>query len=224
MLDLKEYNTNLNLCLGAYDSSYIPLGDIWSNAVRIRANGLLGRYWVLARNPDFGYVICCGSRLYVVFRGTDSLEDWIYDFKVAPNSEGIHRGFAEIYASLQSSMVDAIEHFGTGLRITCVGHSLGGAIATEASRCIPGSDSYTFAAPRIFTASIADKLDTSGVRIINERDIVPNQPGRKGVWNYKHKANAYRFVGNSIDIKTAHSLKLSYSLASEFEGPMLDLD
>jgi Lipase (class 3) len=224
-LDLDQARFALQLCQGAYNLSKIPTGPEWSKPALIIAQFLPGK--LIMQNPLFGYAIRHGRQLHVAFRGTQNPEDWLSDFRCEPDVDGVHGGIAAVYDSLQASMVEAISSLSAfpPLPIEYTGHSLGGALATIAAASTPGSTSITFAAPRVFTAARAKSLPVDGIRIVNERDIVPHLPGRMGIWSFEHRAQAFRFAGRSFDFCSAHSLEKSYgpALSGELQGPM-DLD
>lgn len=210
----------LRLCGGAYDPRMIPTGPEWSAPRFIVAKGLPGA--ILKESSTFGFAIQNGDKLHVVFRGTEDPGDWLCNIECAPEN-GIHSGFYRIYAALQVSMAAALESFPRDLPIEFNGHSLGGALAHIGQANTPNSTAITFAAPRCFTTALADQLaPEDAIRFVNSRDIVPEVPGRLGIWSYAHHAAAYRFTGGSFDLLKAHSLTESYrpALSGKLEGPL----
>jgi len=203
--DLASIQRAMQLSRAAYDFSLIPVGPGWSAPAFIL---------------DHGFAISFDHKLYVYFRGTIDVRDWLTDIDADPNEYGIHSGIYNLYAALQSAMVEAMSPF-PFMPIEFGGHSLGGGLATIAAASTPGSSSITFAAPRVFTAKRAQTLEQAGIRIANERDIVPHLPGRLGFWGYQHRAHAYRFSGSSFEFATAHSIEKSYApaLNGTLQGP-----
>jgi len=204
--DLARIWNAMYLSRCAYDNRLLPVGGGWSEPRMIL---------------DHGFAISRLGTLYVYFRGSEDVEDWLTNVDADPDENGVHSGFMALYASLLPAMVEAMSPFVETV-IEFGGHSLGGALATIAAASTPGAESITFAAPRVFSASRAETLPWAGMRVANERDIVPHLPGRLSWCSYEHRALAYRFKGDSFDFLKAHSIEHSYSpaLSGTFEGPM----
>lgn len=219
-LDLTSAKTALLLCEAAYDTRLIPQGPDWSLPQYIVGVGLPGA--ILKESSTFGFAIQHSQRIHVVFRGTEDPGDWLSNIECAPVN-GIHGGFYGIYAALQGSMAAALQSFSPRLPVEFDGHSLGGALATIGQANTPGSTAVTYAAPRCFTTALANKLPMEDVvRFVNGYDLVPHLPGRMGLWDYSHRALAYRFYGKSREELRAHSTADSYgpALSGSFDGPM----
>lgn len=136
-------------------------------------SGVSGGIFV-KKESGFGF---CGHRalsnkddVVVCLRGTDSFHDVLTDayFKTSPSSAGkaVHGGFNRCF----KSMVDAIDGFLTEHppkgAIHCVGHSLGGALATLAADHIQRKYDanvylYTLGSPRAGTESFATSFTTA---------------------------------------------------------------
>ena len=204
--DFERVQRALMLSQAAYDFSKIPVGPEWSAPTFIL---------------DHGFCASWNGTLFVAFRGTRDLHDWLSDIDSDPNDLGIHSGFYNLYAALQPAMVEAMSGF-PYMPVEFCGHSLGSALAVIAAYSTPGARSITFASPRIFSAARAQTLPQEGLRIANERDIVPHLPGRGGFWRWEHRAKAYRFKGSSFELAHAHSLDESYAPALDgtLEGPL----
>ncbi len=70
----------------------------------------------------------------IALRGTDAIQDWLTDAN-ASSVGGVHTGFATTWATIKPQ----VDQFFRGRRfktIHCIGHSLGGALATLAARCV----------------------------------------------------------------------------------------
>lgn len=140
------------------------------------------------------FVATAGDAIYVVFRGTKTIAEWIADaafsqVPYAPVSGGgaVEDGFATIYATVRSAIlaeVAALAQSGDYATLYVTGHSLGASLATLAApdlaRQTPFAAPvlYNFASPRtgdpVF-ATLVDALPTSW-RIVNTNDEVPRLP------------------------------------------------
>jgi triacylglycerol lipase len=147
--------------------------------------------------PDavpIAFVATSGEAIYVVFRGTKTIPEWIADATLTqvpyPFVEGggsTETGFTRVYSSIDEAIVAEVNTLAATndydtLYVT--GHSLGAAVATLAAPQLAREtrfDSpvfYNFASPRtgdpIF-ADLVDELPTSW-RIANSNDEVPKLP------------------------------------------------
>ncbi|MEO5363847.1 MAG: lipase family protein [Magnetococcus sp. DMHC-8] len=135
--------------------------------------------WLAARNAD---------ALWIVFRGTDELADWVDNLDVAKtvSAQGyVHKGFANAIDRVWRFVLDEV--YAQEIRhLHFVGHSLGGALAAiAASRCLLGVlgnriQLWTFGQPRCGDKRWADWMDERlgqrYVRVFNAGDIVPHLP------------------------------------------------
>ena len=140
------------------------------------------------------FVATSGDAIYVVFRGTKTISEWISDAEFsqvpyAPVSDGgkTENGFSAIYASIGSAIVaevDALAQSATYTTLYVTGHSLGAALATMAAPDLARATRfaspvlYNFASPRTGDptfAALVDELPTSW-RIVNSNDEVPRLP------------------------------------------------
>ena len=86
-----------------------------------------------------GFMVLRGYDLIISFRGTQQLRDWLTDFNafhmVFPYGNldtkiMVHRGFMIAYLTVRQKIHDLIKSYGKAIgKITCTGHSLGGALA-----------------------------------------------------------------------------------------------
>lgn len=139
------------------------------------------------------------NTIYIVFRGTSSLDDWKTDLKIRQETflyddVKVHRGFLEQYLSIHQDIVKCIKpllNFTNEIVIT--GHSLGGALSTICAvylKEIPSSNKYnvnvyTFGSPRV------------------------GNKGFKKLYN-KHIKNSFRIAGHS-DLITYFPINSSYT-------------
>ena len=94
----------------------------------------------LSQGGTEGFVAESEAAIVVAFAGTDPVvaANWITDFNVRTDSDGIHRGFADGVEGIWPALVTALE--GTAKPIFLVGHSLGGALAVVAAWRLTGDD------------------------------------------------------------------------------------
>jgi triacylglycerol lipase len=162
------------------------------------------------------------SMLVLAFRGTEA--DRVRDIKSDMdaiqedcNTSGkIHRGFSDAYQAVGRDIVEALakpDYAEKALYIT--GHSLGGAIATVATKRLKHSGghaaTYTFGAPRIGNEDWVSTIKTPVYRIVNSADIVPMLPP---------KGMLVDGLGWLIKLVPAHGERLSKWLLDNFSGYM----
>ncbi|MBX3026933.1 lipase family protein [bacterium] len=140
------------------------------------------------------FVATSGNAIYVVFRGTKTIAEWISDatftqVPYAPVSGGgkTETGFTTIYETVNTAIIAEVNGLAASSGYTTLyvtGHSLGAALATlaapELARATRFSAPilYNFASPRVGDpefASLVDALPTSW-RIANSNDEVPKLP------------------------------------------------
>lgn len=128
-----------------------------------------------------------GEFRVLAFRGTENLRDAKTDisalFKSTPYGKA-HQGFLEAYQSVADKVekaLDASAAEGNDAQLLVTGHSLGGALATVATRMLEKaytiSGCYTFGSPRVGDERWADSFKTPVYRVINRADPVPLVPG-----------------------------------------------
>lgn len=134
--------------------------------------------------------------VFLVFRGSTTANfgaDWASNarigLEIGISGKPVHIGFNHIF----KSMVKQLEDFFASLNgvkpqtVHCVGHSLGGAVATLAADWVnhtkraQNTKVYTFGAPRpathLFAKSHTDKIDKKNIfRVYHESDPVPMIP------------------------------------------------
>jgi len=166
-----------------------------------------------ATDVPIAFVATAGQTIYVVFRGTKTITEWIDDatFNQVPNafvSSGgkVEAGFTKIYETIHDPIVQTVTELiaqGGYTTLYVTGHSLGAALATLAApelqaRTTLAPQVYTFAGPRAGDPIFAlryDGLVPASFRIANTNDIVPTLPpvsvvyyhdGRFEVFFYEH--------------------------------------
>lgn len=138
------------------------------------------------------------NHAFVVLRGTKILGDALTDanFLLSNSSAGYyaHDGFNKAFQSLRSQLDSFIAGFGqhgTGT-VHCIGHSLGGALATLCAEYLAQFTNkeiylYSFGSPRVglspFADSLSKKLCPERIfRVYHRTDIVPCLP----TWPFSH--------------------------------------
>lgn len=133
---------------------------------------------------------------YIVFRGTKLLADWLSNFNIAParSSVGylVHDGFNTAFNSMKPQLDDLVKAAKKQGAKTfhCVGHSLGGALATLCANWLQSSVStylYTYGSPRVglfdFSEYLTNQMTTKRIyRVFHKTDVVPKIP----TWPYVH--------------------------------------
>jgi hypothetical protein len=143
----------------------------------------------------------------LTFAGTEpiSLADWILDFSIHMNANGIHDGF-ETGVDIVWDTISAMLGDGgpaSSDQVVITGHSLGGALAAVAAlRLVTTSivdlnriaGIYTFGAPRTgsdkfvenYRAVDGGRLADRTYRLIHGDDIVPKIPPRERPFAFRH--------------------------------------
>lgn len=149
-----------------------------------------------------GYVGYIESQktIFVVFRGSMSIRNWISDMDSILTSYNtcdlcfVHHGFFTAYNTVAAQVHEAVKDLHSlhaNFNIVFTGHSLGGALATLASIDIlqtsknvlnPSVYLSTFGSPRVgnelFAKFVAATLPMSSVRYTHLSDPVPHLPTR----------------------------------------------
>lgn len=193
-----------NLIVAAYNQYKAPRG-VASNwplsspyelvapfAARLRFHDT-ETFGFVARRTDTGDV-------FVVFRGTESPEDWLVNVEVRqvpqPQAWGrVEEGFAAVYEQCSSAILDAIRR-STPQSVIVAGHSLGGALATLCATDIRASSGitpvlYTFASPRVGDPVFAGRFNAECPRtwrVVNTEDLITNVPPSTSALDSRHPA------------------------------------
>ncbi len=127
-------------------------------------------------------------------RGTVSAYDWLTDANYAlglgPSGSLVHSGFNRTFGDLKTGITQFLSQ-NSPRHIHCIGHSLGGALATLAADWLSnkglGVDLYTFGSPRVGTETFANDLTRKAkpkniFRVCHSSDPVTMVP----VWPYLH--------------------------------------
>ncbi|SBS40090.1 Lipase (class 3) [Marinomonas spartinae] len=137
------------------------------------------------------------NHLVISIRGTKTSRDWLTNPNMGmvsgPGGQMVHAGFYKVFASLKNSLRSYIAAHNPQY-IHCIGHSLGGAIATITASWIKHElnipvSIYTFGAPRVGCEAYAKQVKNSipVYRVTHGTDIVPMIP----LWPFMHADNEY---------------------------------
>ena len=142
-----------------------------------------GTQAILVRSEEF---------VVLAFRGTEmtSPKDIETDFKINQILSGtkgrVHQGFKEAFEAISSKVMIFLkkdEYLKMPLFLT--GHSLGGALATVATKNIKHEGGlaacYTFGSPKVGDEEWAEGIKTPIYRLVNALDIVTMIPPGRGV-------------------------------------------
>lgn len=155
----------------------------------------------IIRSASDGFGVCAlgsgdySKDIFIIFRGSTDANrgaDWVSNFKIGTEiSEtgfAVHVGFNNIFKSMRQDILTFLnENTDRTGNIHCIGHSLGGAIATIAAdwvKSIRKSQEvkvYTFGAPKpammMFSSQFTRKLQENNIkRVYHATDPVPMIP------------------------------------------------
>ena len=137
-------------------------------------------------------------------------------FSTVPGFGTVHLGFETMWKRIRPDVLGALVNVPTGTRITFLGHSLGGAMATLGTVDVkknlnrPLVDLATVGCPRvgeIFFHRHFDNLIAQAFRVAEIRDIVPHVPPVFLIWLH---------VGLHIPVRS--HVDQPHSLDSYLEG------
>ncbi len=158
----------------------------------------------LDKTPVFGCIWSSGSTMWIGYRGTMDIKEWVQNFQFdqeifteeedvtsqtklkflrnVSTQPNVHSGFLKIYEQFRDSVLATVKRINPRKIIVC-GHSLGGAVATINALDLKNSgydvSAYTFASPKIGDKSFCDIVESSKLklfRIFNTLDIIPTLP------------------------------------------------
>ena len=155
-----------------------------------------------------GFLALLDDAVAIVFRGTNSVANWVDDAAVLPlpfrNKGAVHSGFRVSLDSVWVTISSTLDRWkGGGRTLWITGHSLGGALAHLTTAYLrfpldptttvpkPVAGLYTFGQPRIGTRDFCTPCDADFgqlyFRFVNNEDIVPRVPPRLlGYWHAGH--------------------------------------
>lgn len=177
--------------------------------------------------------------MFLIFRGTnkDKTADLITDGRIGlqPSVTGVpvHIGFNEVFKSMRSKIRDIIKECKGDIEtFHCIGHSLGGAVATLAADWLKSETgknvkAYTFGCPKVglwlFAANFTRKLKKENIyRVFHATDPVPMIPMfpyiHPPTFGYGH----YIFSSESILSVSAHDMDKYHTSVKNLEWSALE--
>ncbi len=148
--------------------------------------GLTGKTGAFGYQPSSGFGFCTkssnGQDAFIVIKGTSPcMEDALTDLNAIPMSTGhgnvAASGFVKTFNTMEQQIDDFI-NTGNYKTIHCIGHSLGGALATLVANkyCQQNNANiklYTFGSPRVFYGPGNKLQNVDSYRVYHEGDPVP---------------------------------------------------
>lgn len=152
------------------------------------------------------------DHLVLSFRGTESnmgdkLADGNIGLKGSYNGQPVHAGFVNLFNTIRPQLVKLFSNAKAPKLVHCVGHSLGGAIASLAADWIKARYKYrvhlyTFGAPKVGLKSYSLRRVDKSYRCTHGADPVPMIP----LWPFVHAGNEYRLDGSNGVYFFTHTL------------------
>jgi triacylglycerol lipase len=149
-----------------------------------------------------GFVAATEDMVALVFRGAESLQDYLRDEAVIqkPAFGGlVHKGFDHALGALWAEAESALAELLPGRDLWVAGHDLGGALAVLAAARLGQQGTnveavYTFGAPRVGNPAFAAAYQPITYRLVNNNDVIAHVPAEVvPVWGYHYYA--YKHVG-----------------------------
>lgn len=135
------------------------------------------------------------GEVIIITRGTKTGADWFSNANIkttmSASNKSVHKGFNNIFNSFKTELEMQLRAMNP-TRVHCIGHSLGGALATLIAEWVEAKSLgsphiYTFGSPRVgshgFSENLTFKLGAERInRAYHKTDVVPMIP----VWPYMH--------------------------------------
>lgn len=191
---------------GSIEEAIVLLNKTYKGALTFSDDILLkaktGGPWMIKCRTAFGFTLIGKGPLQgnaiIMFRGTQYLADWLTNVNIgvsrSASGQAIHDGFNMTFKTMEPKLKEFVASLikNNITQVHCVGHSLGGALATICADWLRSSYRiksylYTFGSPRVGLIGFAD-LCTRRVgadrifRVYHKTDIVPCIP----VWPFVH--------------------------------------
>jgi hypothetical protein len=165
-----------------------------------------------------GFIYHRQNHSVISFKGSDTITDWIpTNLSADPmpipwldNNPWGHSGFVAAYSIVRGHIISQNRNYNNTIYVT--GHSLGGAIATQAAldlaNIFPEKTIilYTFASPKVGFTSFVDlfnnKLGNDSHRVYLEGDIVPTLPP----FPYEHVNNEHHLQAPNLGTLEKHKI------------------
>jgi len=202
-------------------------GDAFTFSQENMLKGKSGGPFFIKSRTAFGFTLVGKGAFYghafIIFRGTEYLADILTDLNISVSSSStgkpVHDGFNKSFKSMELQLISFMSsaEMKNVHSIHCIGHSLGGALATVCGDWIQTTYKrkpyiYSFGCPRVGLYGFASRC-TTGVgserifRAYHKTDIVPCIPP----WPFIHTPNTgtdyYLWSPGMIPMGEYHKMK-----------------
>lgn len=171
--------------------------EFLNNSGKSNTQGLTAEIGLRLINTQDAFGLCAmggnsyKNDIFIMFRGTTKLKaDWLTNARVGvqASSSGwpVHTGFNSAFTSMLPQIKDFLKNSKPTATIHCIGHSLGGAVASITANWLANNTSqavklYTFGAPKpglaFFANSLTRKVGKTNIfRTYHATDPVPMVP------------------------------------------------
>ena len=189
---------------------------------------LKGAAPAMNRSYPIGFIARKGAEIFVAFRGTKAVSEWIRNLNVRLSSYvlrgfgKVHDGFLETYVTVRKDLLGALGELDPRSRLFVTGHSLGAALATlalpdiAASTSFAGPTLYTYGSPRVgdnqFCTAFDRKFGAESFRVVNTSDLVVSLPLPAPVFGviggyFTHVETPVDFTVQADDLEKNHSMQ-----------------
>jgi len=171
---------------------------------------------------------------FILFRGTAYIADGLTDANVSISTsttgKSIHDGFNKSFKSMEPQLIQFMDKVAShNIRVVhCIGHSLGGALATICGEWIKNlyhrtAFVYSFGSPRVGLHAFANAVTTNVgenkiFRAYHKTDIVPCVP----TWPFYHapvtERDYFLYSPGIIPLGEYHKIKNYVSSVSNYTG------
>ncbi len=191
--------------------------------------------WFFKHKEPFGFVSRADDgKVYLVFRGTESIGDWIEDaeikqkpYDLASGYGDVHEGFLDLYKSMSASVIETLNKVERPKCLYITGHSLGSGLSTLAVPDVIMHTDYTkqklpvlhynLASPRVGSPEFASAYNGNKVptyRVVNTCDIVPQvPPSVLGKLYFEHVGTPVDYTAQYRSLSGNHNSYASYHYA-----------
>ncbi len=174
-----------------------------------------------------GFVARKGSDVFIAFRGTTTVPEWVRNLNVRLSDYcekdygKVHDGFMETYALIRGMVLRVLSPMSPTCRLFVAGHSLGAALGTLALPDIVANTRlrkpvlYTFGSPRVGDSQFCESFNLhfgeTSFRIVNTSDVVVSLPlpvpilGVIGGY-FSHVEQPIDFTVQRNDLEKNHSM------------------
>jgi len=198
--------TRLKTIEDAYKYLNSEYAGVFSFSDKVLTKGKTGGPSLIKCRTAFGFTLLgqgtYSGQAFIIFRGTQYLADWLTNLNIASSrssfSQAVHDGFNIAFKSMEFQIANFMESSvknGNVHSVHCVGHSLGGALATLCGEWIKAKYGmkpyiYTFGSPRVgmdgFASTCTREIGSERIfRAYHKTDVVPCIP----IWPYIHTPN-----------------------------------